>query len=271
MAKTMDDGDELAEALSKALPCGVEIHFPGKDDDEDHDLRLIPGEGERARLVIDLADADTAHSEETIYLQWGRSEVEGEHDPDLEWWTRDWSRSGVGWTDSEKEMDEAMSDLAGDVVGAALDMIHYLAGGEREDGKIYYNDEGSVEIDDDLRSVLADAYDKGALDVRQFIRETLVDNINLQPEEGFADVKADPTSDWIFVNERSGRALSLDVDLRYPEDGGSRCMITRISAKNSDTVFVKRAANAMMSPEDSSEMHAAVDWLIDEDAEKEEE
>lgn len=270
MAKTMDDWDELAEALSKALPCGVEVDFPGKDDDEDHDLRLIPGEGERARLVIDLGDADTAHSEETIYLQWGRSEVEGEHDPDLEWWTRDWSRSGVGWTSSEQEMDEAMSELAGDVIGTALDMIHHLAGGEREDGKIYYNDEGSVEIDDDLRMVLADAYDKGAMDVRSFIRETIVGDIDLQPSK-FADVEQDPNSDWIFVNERSGRALSLDVDLRYPADGGSRCMVTRLSSKNSDTFFVKRAAEAMMSPEDFSEMHAAIGWLIDEDAEKEEE
>lgn len=270
MAKTMDDWDELAEALSKALPCGVEVDFPGKDDDEDHDLRLIPGEGERARLVIDLADADTAHSEETIYLQWGRSEVEGEHDPDLEWWTRDWSRSGVGWTSSEQEMDEAMSELAGDVIGTALDMIHHLAGGEREDGKIYYNDEGSVEIDDDLRMVLADAYDKGAMDVRSFIRETIVGDIDLQPSK-VADVEQDPNSDWIFVNERSGRALSLDVDLRYPCDGGSRCMATRLSAKNSDTFFIKRASEAMMSPEDFETMEAAVDWLIDEDAEEDEE
>lgn len=269
--KTTDDWDELADALDRALPYGVSVYFPGKEDNEDHDLRLIPGEGERARLVIDLGDEDTAHSEKTIYLQWGRSEVEGEHDPDLEWWTRDWFRSGVGWTDSEKEMDEAMSDLAGDVVGAALDMINYLAGGEREDGKIYYNDEGDVEIDDDLRSVLADAYDKGAMDLRSFIRETIVGNIDLQPEEGFADVKQDENSDWIFVNERSGRALNLDVDLRYPADGGSQCMITRISSKNSDTFFIKRSSEAMMSPEDSSEMHAAIDWLIDEDAEKEEE
>ena len=84
-------------------------------------------------------------------------------------------------------------------------------------------------------------------------------------------MKQDPSSDWIFVNERSGRALSPDVDLRYPEDGGLRCMVTRLSSKNSDTIFVKRASEAMMSPEDSSEMHAAIDWLIDEDAEKEEE
>lgn len=271
MAKTMDDWDELAEALSKALPYGVEVEFPGKDDDEDHDLRLIPGDDGFARLVIDLADADTAHSEETIYLQWGRSEVEGEHDPDLEWWASDWSRSGVGWTVSEQEMDEAMSELAGDVIGTALDMIHHLAGGEREDGKIYYNEEGSVEVDDDLRYVLADAYDKGAMDVRSFIRETIVDNIDLQPEEGFADVRQDENSDWIFVNERSGRALSLDVDLRYPCDGGSRCMITRLSAKNSDTFFIKRSSEAMMSPEDFETMEAAIGWLIDEDAEKEEE
>jgi len=271
MAKTMDDWDELAEALSAALPCGVEIHFPGKEDDEDHDLRLIPGDDGYARLVIDLADADTAHSEETIYLEWGLNTNEDEHDPDLQWWVSDWSRSGVGWTVSEQETDEAMSELAGDVIGTALDMIHHLAGGEREDGKIYYNDEGSVEVDDDLRAVLADAYDKGAMDVRSFIRETIVDNIDLQPEEGFADVRQDENSDWIFVNERSGRALSLDVDLRYPQDGGSRCMVTRLSSKNSDTFFVKRAAEAMMSPEDSSEMHAAIGWLIDEDAEKEEE
>ena len=271
MTKTTDDWDELAEALSAALPCGVEIHFPGKEDDEDHDLRLIPGDDGYARLVIDLADADTAHSEETIYLEWGLNTNEDEHDPDLQWWASDWSHSGVGWTVSKQETDEAMSELAGDVIGAALDMIHHLAGGEREDGKIYYNDEGSVEVDDDLRAVLADAYDKGAMDVRSFIRETIVDNIDLQPEEGFADVRQDENSDWIFVNERSGRALSLDVDLRYPQDGGSRCMVTRLSSKNSDTFFVKRAAEAMMSPEDSSEMHAAIGWLIDEDAEKEEE
>lgn len=48
-------------------------------------------------------------------------------------------------------------------------------------------------------------------------------------------------------------------------------MITRISAKNSDTIFIKRAAEAMMSPEDFEKMYAAIDWLIDEDAEKEEE
>lgn len=269
--KTTDDWDELAEALSKALPCGVEIHFPGRQDDEDHDLRLIPGEGGEARLVIDLADEDTAHSEETIHLQWGRTEGEGEHDPDLQWWVSDWSRSGVGWTDSEKETDEAMNTLAGDVIGTALDMIHHLAGGEREDGTITYYEQGCVKIDDDLRYVLADAYDKGAMDVRQFIRETIVGNIDLQPEEGFADVRQDENSDWIFVNERSGRALSLDVDLRYPQDGGSRCMVTRIGAKNSDTFFIKRSAEAMMSPEDSDKMHAAIDWLIDEDAEKEEE
>lgn len=271
MAKTMNDWGELADALSYALPNGVEVAFPGKEDDEDYDLRLIPGEGERARLVIDLGDEDMAHSEETIYLEWGRSEGEGEHDPDLQWWTRNWFRSGVGWTDSEKETDEAMNNLAGDVVGAALDMINYLAGGEREDGTITYYEQSCVKIDDDLRMVLADAYDKGALDVRSFIRETLVDNIDPQPEEGFADVHQDPSSDWIFVNERSGRALSLDVDLRYPCDGGSRCMVTRLSAKNSDTFFVKRAAEAMMSPEDFETMHDAISWLIDEDAEKEEE
>jgi len=229
--KTTDYWDELSEALDRALPYGVGVYFPGRADDEDNDLRLIPGENGHARLVIDLADADMAHSEET---------------------------------------DETMSELAGDIIGTALDMIQVLAGGEREDGKIHYNDEGSVEIDDDLRYVLADAYDKGALDVRSFIRETIVDNIDLQPEEGFADVHQDPDSGWIFVNERSGRALNLDVDLRYPADGGSRCMVTRISAKNSDTFFVKRAAEAMMSPEDSEKMHAAIDWLIDGDAQKEE-
>lgn len=268
-SKTADDWDELADALSKALPYGVEVVFPGRQDDEDTDLRLIPGEGGTARLVIDLGDADTAWSEETIHLQWGRNE--DEHDPDLQWWTRDWSRSGVGWTDSEQEMNEAMNNLAGDIVGAVLDMVQHLAGGEREDGKITYSSMDPVEVDDDLRYVLADAYDKGALDVRQFIRELLVDNIDLQPEEGFADVKQDENSDWIFVNERSGRALSLDVDLRYPQDGGSRCMVTRISSRNSDTFFIKRAAEAMMSPEDYEKMHAAVDWLIDEDAEEAEE
>lgn len=267
MAKTMNDWDELAEALSKALPCGVEVDFPGKDDDEDHDLRLIVDGGGNARLVIDLGDEDVAWSEETIHLQWGRDEGEDEHDPDLQWWASDWSRSGVGWTVSEQGTDEAMSELAGDVIGTALDMIHHLAGGEREDGKIYYNDEGDVEIDDDLRSVLADAYDKGAMDVRQFIRETIVGNIDPQPEEGFADVRQDENSDWIFVNGRSGRALSLDVDLRYPEDGGSRCMVTRLSSKNSDTFFIKRSAEAMMSPENSSNMHAAIGWLIDEEEE----
>lgn len=271
MAKTMDDWGELADALSYALPNGVEVAFPGKEDDEDTDLRLIVDGGGNARLVIDLADEDTAWSEETIYLEWGLNTNEDEYVPDLQWWTRDWSRSGVGDTDSPQETGEAMSELAGDVIGTALDMIHHLAGGEREDGKIYYNEEGHVEVDDDLRMVLADAYDKGAMDVRSFIRETIVGNIDLQPEEGFADVRQDPSSDWIFVNERSGRALSLDVDLRYPADGGSRCMITRLSSKNSDTVFVKRAAEAMMSPEDSEKMHAAIDWLIDEDAEKEEE
>lgn len=269
--KTRDDWDELAEALSKALPDGVEAHFPGKEEDEDHDLRLIPGEGGEARLVIDLGDADTAHSEETIHLQWGLNQNEDEYVPDLQWWTRDWSRSGVGGTDSPQEMDEAMNNLAGDIMGAVLDMVQHLAGGEREDGTITYRTQRPVEVDDDLRAVLTDAYDKGALDVRSFIRETLVDNIDLQPEEGFADVHQDPDSDWIFVNERSGRALSLDVDLRYPGDGGSRCMVTRIASKNSDTFFIKRSSEAMMSPEDSSKMHAAIGWLIDEDAEKEEE
>lgn len=272
--KTTDDWDELAEALSKALPCGVEVDFPGKEDDEDHDLRLIPGDGGFARLVIDLGDEDRARSVETFYLEWGVHDGEEgfEEEADFTWQSSDWMRSGAGWTN---EGDEAlkwmMGDFAGDVVGTVLDMIHRLAGGEREDGKIYYNDEGSVEVDDDLRYVLADAYDKGAMDVRSFIRETIVGNIDLQPEEGFADVRQDPDSDWIFVNERGGRALSLDVDLRYPCDRGSRCMVTRLSSKNSDTFFVKRAAEAMMSPEDFSEMHAAIDWLIDEDAEEGEE
>lgn len=272
-SKTADDDNwgELADALSRALPCGVEVVFPGRQDDEDTDLRLIPGEDGQARLVIDLGDEDMAWREETIHLQWGRDEGADEHDPDLQWWASDWSRSGVGWTDSEKETDEAMGNLAGDVIGTVLDMIHHLAGGEREDGTIIYNDQGSVEVDDDLRYVLADAYDRGAMDVRQFIRESLVDNIDLQPEEGFADVGQDENSDWIFVNERSGRALSLDVDLRYPADGGSRCMVTRIGAKNSDTFFIKRAQEAMMSPEDSDKMHAAIGWLIDEDAEEGEE
>lgn len=268
--KTTDDWDELAEALSKALPCGVEVDFPGKEDDEDTDLRLIVDGGGNARLVIDLGDEDRARSVETFYLEWGVHD--GEEEADFTWQSADWTRSGAGWTN---EGDEAlkwmMGDFAGDVVGTVLDMVHGLAGGERDEGQILYNEEGHVEVDDDLRYVLADAYDKGAMDVRQFIRETIVDNIDLQPEEGFADVRQDPNSDWIFVNERSGRTLSLDVDLRYPADGGSRCMVTRLSSKNSDTFFIKRSAEAMMSPEDSSEMHAAISWLIDEDAEKEEE
>lgn len=267
--KTTDDWGELSEALDRALPYGVSVYFPGREDDEDNDLRLIPGKDGTARLVIDLGDTDVAHSEETIYLEWGLNTNEDEYSPDLEWWTSDWARSGAGDTDSPQDMDEAMNNLAGDVVGTVLDMVNYLAGGEREDGMICFNDEGTVEVDDDLRYVLADAYDKGAMDVRSFIREHIVDNIDLQPEEGFADVKQDPTSDWIFVNERSGRALNLDVDLRYPADGGSRCMVTRVSAKNSDTFFIKRAAEAMMSPEDSEKMHAAIAWLIDEEAEKE--
>lgn len=272
--KTMDDWDELAEALSEALPCGVEVDFPGKEGDEDTDLRFIVDGGGNARLVIDLGDEDRARSVETFYLEWGVNDGEEgfEEEADFTWQSSDWSRSGAGWTN---EGDEAlkwmMGDFAGDVVGTVLDMVNALAGGERDEGQILYNEEGAVEVDDDLRMVLADAYDKGALDVRSFIRETIVGDIDLQPEEGFADVHQDENSDWIFVNERSGRALSLDVDLRYPADGGSRCMITRISSKNSDTVFVKRAANAMMSPEDFKEMHAAVNWLIDEDAEKEEE
>lgn len=274
MAKTMDDWDELADALSYALPNGVEVAFPGKPEDEDTDLRLIVDGGGNARLVIDLGDEDTARSEETFYLEWGVNDGEGgfEEEADFIWQNSDWMRSGAGWTnEGDEALRWAMGDLAGDVVGAVLDMVCGLAGGERDEGQILYNEEGHVEVDDDLRMVLADAYDKGAMDVRQFIRETIVDNIAFGNERGFADVHQDENSDWIFVNERSGRALSLDVDLRYPADGGSRCMITRISSKNSDTVFVKRAANAMMSPEDFKEMHAAVNWLIDEDAEKEEE
>ena len=274
MAKTMDDWDELADALSYALPNGVEVAFPGKPEDEDTDLRLIVDGGGNARLVIDLGDEDTARSGETFYLEWGvHDDDEGwEEEADFTWQSSDWMRSGAGWTnEGDESLRWAMGDLAGDVVGAVLDMVCVLAGGERGEGQILYNEEGRVEVDDDLRMVLADAYDKGALDVRSFIRETIVDNIAFVPERGFADVKQDPSSDWIFVNERSGRALSLDVDLRYPCDGGSRCMITRISAKNSDTFFIKRASEAMMSPEDSSEMHAAIGWLIDEDAEKEEE
>lgn len=274
MAKTMDDWDELADALSYALPNGVEVAFPGKPEDEDIDLRLIVDGGGNARLVIDLGDEDTARSEETFYLEWGVNDGEEgfEEEADFTWQSADWMRSGAGWTnEGDEALRWAMGDLAGDVVGTVLDMVCVLAGGERDEGQILYNEEGHVEVDDDLRMVLADAYDKGAMDVRSFIRETIVDNIDLQPEEGFADVRQDPTSDWIFVNERSGRALSLDVDLRYPADGGSRCMVTRLSSKNSDTFFIKRAAEAMMSPEDSSEMHAAIDWLIDEDAEKEEE
>ena len=272
--KTTDDWDELADALSYALPNGVEVAFPGREDDEDTDLRLIVDGGGNARLVIDLGDEDRAHSVETFHLEWGaHDDDEGwEEEADFTWQNSDWMRSGAGWTnEGDEALRWAMGDLAGDVVGAVLDMVCGLAGGERDEGQILYNEEGHVEVDDDLRAVLADAYDKGALDVRSFIRETIVDNIDLQPEEGFADVRQDPGSDWVFVNERSGRALSLDVDLRYPCDGGSRCMVTRLSSKNSDTFFIKRAAEAMMSPEDSEEMHDAISWLIDEDAEKEEE
>lgn len=261
--KTKDDWDELAEALDRALPDGVDVHFPGREDDRDHDLRLIPGGDGRARLVIDLDDADVAHSEETIFLEWGVNEGEGENAPDLQWRASDWARSGVGWTGSDADLEGSMDDLAGDVIGTVLDMVQHLAGGDREDGMICYNDQGEVVVDDDLRFVLVDAYDKGALDVRAFIREHLVDSISLQP-----DVHADPDSDWVFVNERSGRALNLDVDLRYPADGGSRCMITKISAKNSDTFFAKRAAEAMMSPEDYEMVEDAVAWLIDEEAQE---
>ena len=275
MVKTMDDWDELADALSYALPNGVEVAFPGKPQDEDTDLRLIVDGGGNARLVIDLGDEDTARSEETFYLEWGvHDDDEGweEEEADFTWQNSDWMRSGAGWTNKGDEaLRGAMGDLAGDVVGAVLDMVCVLAGGERDEGQILYNEEGHVEVDDDLRMVLADAYDKGAMDLRSFIRETIVDNIDLQPEEGFADVRQSLSSDWVFDNIRSGRALSLDVDLRYPADGGSRCMITRISSKNSDTFFVKRAMNAMMSPEDFETTEAAIGWLIDEDAEKEEE
>ena len=274
MVKTMDDWDELAEALSEALPCGVEVDFPGKEDDEDTDLRLIVDGGGNARLVIDLGDENRARSVETFYLEWGVNDGEEgfEEEADFTWQSSDWSRSGAGWTNKGDEaLRWAMGDFAGDVVGTVLDMVCVLAGGERDEGQILYNEEGHVEVDDDLRMVLADAYDKGALAVRSFIRETIVDNIDLQPEEGFADVRQSLSSDRIFVNERSGRALNLDVDLRYPCNGGSRCMITRISAKNSDTIFIKRAAEAMMSPEDFEKMYAAIDWLIDEDAQKEEE
>lgn len=268
MAKTKDDWDALARALDKALPDGVEVDFPGRIDDRDTDLSLIPGGDGTARLVIDLGDEDLAWGEEVFHLKWGAND---EEEADLTWRSADWTRSGAAWTnEGDEALEWGLGDLAGDVVGAVLDMVQHLAGGDRDDGQVCYNEQGHVEVDDDLRYVLADAYDKGAMDVRQFIRGTIVDNIDLQPGEGFADVEQDPSSDWIFVNERSGRALSLDVDLRYPADGGSRCMITRLSSKNSDTVFVKRAAEAMMSPEDFEEMHAAVDWLIDEGAEKEE-
>ena len=272
--KTMGDWDELADALSYALPNGVEVASPGKDDDEDTDLRLIVDGGGNARLVIDLGDEDTTRSEETFYLEWGvHDDDEGwEEEADFTWQSSDWMRSGAGWTnEGDEALRWAMGDLAGDVVGAVLDMVCVLAGGERDEGQILYNEEGHVEVDDDLRMVLADAYDKGALDVRSFIRETIVDNIDLQPEEGFADVRQSLSSDWVFDNIRSGRALSLDVDLRYPADGGSRCVINCLSAKSSDTFFVKRSTNAMMSPEDFETMEAAIAWLIDEDAEKEEE
>lgn len=273
MAKTTDDWDELADALSYALPNGVEVAFPGKPEDEDTDLRLIVDGGGNARLVIDLDDEDTAHSEETFYLKWGVNDGEEgfEEEADFTWQSSDWTRSGAGWTNEGDEVLKwMMGDFAGDVVGTVLDMVNVLAGGERDEGQILYNEQGHVEVDDDLRYVLADAYDKGAMDVRSFIREEILSGIDLQPKK-FADVRQDPSSDWIFVNERSGRALSLDVDLRYPADGGSRCVINCLSAKSSDTFFVKRASEAMMSPEDFEEMEAAVDWLIDEDAEKEDE
>lgn len=175
--KTTGDWDELAEALSKALPCGVEVAFPGREDDEDTDLRLIVDGGGNARLVIDLGDEDRARSEETFYLEWGvNDDEEGfEEEADFTWQSSDWMRSGAGWTN------------------------------EGDEGQILYNEEGHVEVDDDLRMVLADAYDKGAMDLRSFIREEILSGIDLQPRR-FADVKQDPSSDWIFVNERSGRA-----------------------------------------------------------------
>ncbi len=249
--KTRDDWDELAEALNEALPHGVDVYFPGRADDEDNDLRLIPGENGEARLVIDLADADAAHSEETIYLEWGLNTNEDEYVPDLQWWTRDWSRSGVGWTSSEQEMDEAMSELAGDVIGTALDMIHHLAGGEREDGKIYYNDEGDVKIDDDLRYVLTDAYDKGAADVMACLREEFLD-AGLEEAE----------DQGVFVNRDNGRALILEVDLRYPCDGGSKCTLRKAHSRGGfTTMFLARGAERLLNNEDRARVRAAVAWL----------
>ena len=105
--KTMDDWDELAEALSEALPCGVEVDFPGKDDDEDTDLRLIVDGGGNARLIIDLGDEDRARSVETFYLEWGVNDGEEgfEEEADFTWQSSDWMRSGAGWTN---EGDEAL-------------------------------------------------------------------------------------------------------------------------------------------------------------------
>lgn len=257
--KTRDDWDELAEALSAALPYGVDVYFPGRQGDEDHDLRLIPGEDGYARLVIDLADADTAHSEGTIYLEWGLNTNEDEYVPDLQWWTRDWSRSGAGDTDSPQDMDEAMNNLAGDIIGAALDMVQHLAGGEREDGAIYYNDQGRVEVDDDLRYVLVDAYDKGAADVMACLREEFLD-AGLEEAE----------DQGVFVNRDNGRALILEVDLRYPCDGGSKCTLRKAHSRGGfTTMFLARGAERLLSNEDRARVRAAVAWLNGETEGKE--
>lgn len=257
--KTRDDWDELAGALSAALPYGVDVYFPGRQGDEDYDLRLIPGEDGYARLVIDLADADTAHSEETIYLEWGLNTNEDEPCPDLQWWTRDWSRSGVGDTDSPQAMDEAMNNLAGDIIGAVLDTVQHLAGGEREDGAIYYNDQGRVEVDDDLRYVLTDAYDKGAADVMACLREEFLD-AGLEEAE----------DQGVFVNRDNGRALILEVDLRYPCDGGSKCTLRKVHSRGGfTTMFLARGAERLLSNEDRARVRAAVAWLNGKTEEKE--
>lgn len=249
--KTRDDWDELAEALNGALPYGVDVYFPGRQGDEDHDLRLIPGEDGYARLVIDLADADTAHSEETIYLEWGLNTNEDEYVPDLQWWTRDWSRSGVGNTDSPQDMEEAMNNLAGDVIGAVLDMVQHLAGGEREDEGVSYNEQGTVKIDDDLRYVLADAYDKGAADVRACLREEFLD-AGLEEAE----------DQGVFVNRDNGRALILEVDLRYPCDGGSKCTLRKAHSRGGfTTMFLARGVEWLLSNEDRARVRGAVAWL----------
>lgn len=250
--KTRDDWGELAEALDEALPDGVSVYFPGRADDEDYDLRLIPGENGRARLVINLGDADVAHSEETIYLEWGLNTNEGDgYVPDLEWWTSDWTRSGAGDTDSPQNMDEAMSELAGDIIGAALDMVQDLAGGEREDGAIYYNDQGRVEVDDDLRYVLTAAYDKGAADVMACLREEFLD-AGLEEAE----------NQGVFVNRDNGRALILEVDLRYPCDGGSKCTLRKAHSRGGfTTMFLARGVERLLSNEDRARVRAAVAWL----------